>query len=306
MPTPKTRGSVKSGKSAAAREQKRSSGQFGHLQRAPSLHRSLPTIIEKEKDTRDLYRRIGRRYHTIADQVNEDARQEDEHMRDFRKLEQNGGRDLKPDKPNRPVEKRPPVESVYILKDGLPILARNFGTARLKVDPMLAGGLFSAIESFAKDINVGEAKVLETDNGDRFTFTERGGLLYVARSRGGEDPVPFLKSVGRRFTKAFPDAAGSRMIDSRLYGKFNPLGNSRYAQNDAMTEPVVHETELRPIPLPGPPPIEFPAVPEEPGRRGHQATMDELARETARQAASNREFDELEPEERVRRWRDRR
>jgi hypothetical protein len=105
------------------------------------------------------------------------------------------------------------VDSLYILKDGLSIYHRGEGDADLD------GGLFTAIAAYAKECGLGAMAGMTTGD-HHFTFHEADSLLFMARSSGRKDATKYLRDIGDRFIKAYPQATIPGPVNTRLFGAF--------------------------------------------------------------------------------------
>jgi len=124
-----------------------------------------------------------------------------------------------------------PLRSLYILKNGLPVFAKNFGQLDHVVgedNQMLVSGFLTALTSFLRDMkDFGEMKTLLTSSNFRFTFYQADSLLFVSCTDERMDEINverFLRNVSARFLKAYSSRInGSNMVNMKQYAGFESI-----------------------------------------------------------------------------------
>ncbi|GAB4319140.1 MAG: hypothetical protein Kow0069_22580 [Promethearchaeota archaeon] len=105
------------------------------------------------------------------------------------------------------------IRDVYVIKDGIPVLARSWRPAEAaegELDQTMLTGMLSAMSCFIEEMGtVGRVQAIRTSGNERITFHKPSGaddLLFVARSDAKvstEACRAFLRRVSSKFLAQF-------------------------------------------------------------------------------------------------------
>jgi len=124
-----------------------------------------------------------------------------------------------------------PIQSLYILKNGLPVFAKDFARPERLAEQdtqMLVSGFLTALTSFLKDMkDFGEMKSLVTSSNFRFTFYQADSLLFVTCTDGRIDEIMverFLRNLSVKFLHAYSKHVNSTdMVNMKHYAGFDAV-----------------------------------------------------------------------------------
>ena len=150
-----------------------------------------------------------------------------------------------------------PLHSLYILKNGLPVFAKNFGQAehaRGEDNQMLVSGFLTALTSFLRDMkDYGEMKSLVTSSDFRFTFYQADSLLFVTCTDGRMNEIMverFLRNISMKFLKAYStNINASNMVNMKHFAGFESILQREMLSRD------LRESTARVLPLPAEKPV---------------------------------------------------
>ncbi len=97
-----------------------------------------------------------------------------------------------------------------------------------KIDPILFGGFFSAIQTFIKELGEKELKTLVLGDSKITIYQGKGGYLYLSRSTKkikDETIINYLKLVEMKFFEQYSDILNREIVDLSLFGSFGNVIN---------------------------------------------------------------------------------
>jgi hypothetical protein len=92
-----------------------------------------------------------------------------------------------------------------------------------KVDPLLIGGFFSAIQSFIKELGEKELKTLILGDSKIVLFQGTDGYLFISRSNKkvkDETIIDYLQLVESKFYEQYSKTLKNPIADPSLYSDF--------------------------------------------------------------------------------------
>lgn len=151
-----------------------------------------------------------------------------------------------------------PIRSLYILKNGLPVFAKDFGQLEHAAggdNQMLVSGFFQALTSFLRDMkDFGEMKSLITSSNFRFSFYQAESLLFVTCTDGRMDEIMverFLRNISMKFLKAYSKHINaSNMVNMKQFAGFETILQREMLSRDLRDSP----TRVSPPPAKAPVP----------------------------------------------------